>query len=334
MIILMKENSEKRHINNVLNFLKQKNVDVFCREDTGKSVILTKGNSYHIDTGMLRAMEGVLDVKRLSEPCHKVLRSEHPEDTVVRVGKAAAGGGSFMFIAGPCTIESEKQLNEVADEITDITDVLRGGAFKPRTSPYTFQGLGEEAIGYLTDLKESTGIPVVTEIMDTSQLDLFENVDMIQIGAKNMQNYELLKAVGRCDKPVLLKRGSTNTIQELLLSAEYIASEGNDQIILCERGIRSFETSTRCTLDISAVPVLKSKTHLPVIVDPSHATGNSKMVRPMALAAAVAGADGIMIEVHNRPWEALCDGVQSMTPDEYRKLVRAVKEILPYRYRY
>ncbi|MDD3921315.1 MAG: 3-deoxy-7-phosphoheptulonate synthase, partial [Eubacteriales bacterium] len=258
-------------------------------------------------------------------------RAFHPEDTVVEVRGAKVGGGNFLYIAGPCSIESEAQICEVAKLVKKSgAGMLRGGAFKPRTSPYAFQGLHEKGLEFLLEARNATGLPVVTEIMDLSQLPLFDDVDVIQVGARNMQNFEMLRALGKIRKPILLKRGLSSTIDELLMSAEYILSGGNEQVILCERGIRTFSQETRNTLDLSAVPVLKKATHLPVIVDPSHATGKSELVLPMALAAAAAGADGLMIEVHNDPNHALCDGRQSLKPEDFDNLVKAVEHIRPY----
>jgi len=238
------------------------------------------------------------------------------------------GGGHFAMIAGPCSVESEEQIIEVAQAVkAGGADILRGGAFKPRTSPYAFQGLKGKGLRLLLEAKKATGLPIITEIMNIRALDMFADVDIIQVGARNMQNFDLLQELGKTDKPILLKRGLANTLQELLMSAEYIMSEGNEKVILCERGIRSFETYTRNTLDLSAVPVLHELTHLPVVVDPSHATGKSKLVAPMAAAAAAAGADGIMIEVHNNPACALCDGAQSLTPVQFAEVNRSVQRI-------
>ena len=265
-----------------------------------------------------------------------VSRKAHPGGSVVRIRENIAfGGGSFQLIAGPCSVESEQQICEIARKVKRSgASLLRGGAFKPRTSPYTFQGLHEDGLRMLIEAKQLTGMPIVSEIMDLSQLPLFENVDVIQVGARSMQNFTLLKELGHTGKPVLLKRGLANTVEELLMSAEYIAAEGNENIILCERGIRTFETHLRNTLDLSAIPLIKRLSHLPVIVDPSHATGIASYVKPMALAAAAAGADGIMIEVHNDPAHALCDGEQSLTPEEFHDLADAVRAILPFAQKY
>jgi 3-deoxy-7-phosphoheptulonate synthase len=277
---------------------------------------------------LLGSLEMVESVKRVSEPYKQANRKFHPQDTVVEVGNVKIGGGHFAMIAGPCSVESEDQIIEVATAVkASGADILRGGAFKPRTSPYAFQGMKEQGIQLLLKAKEATGLPLITEIMNISTLELFENIDIIQVGARNMQNFDLLKELGKTRKPILLKRGLANTLQELLMSAEYIMSEGNENVILCERGIRTFETATRNTLDLSAVAVLHEMTHLPVIVDPSHATGKVKLVPPMAAAAAACGADGIMVEVHNDPTCALCDGAQSLTPQQFTALSNNVQKI-------
>ena len=285
-----------------------------------------------MDIDLLKSLEMVDTVKRVSEPFKQANRKFHPMDTIIEVGNARIGGGYFAMIAGPCSVESEAQIVEVAQAVkASGANLLRGGAFKPRTSPYAFQGMGAEGIRLLLKAKEATGLPIVTEIMNISTLDLFADVDVIQVGARNMQNFDLLKELGKTKKPILLKRGLANTIQELLMSAEYIMSEGNEKVILCERGIRTFETATRNTLDLSAVAVLHNLTHLPVVVDPSHATGKAELVPPMAMAAAAAGADGIMVEVHNNPAAALCDGAQSLTPaqfDELNRRVQRLREVL------
>jgi 3-deoxy-7-phosphoheptulonate synthase len=279
---------------------------------------------------LIRGLEFVDGVTRISEPFKKANRKFHPEDTVVQVrGTAAAfGGGAFSLIAGPCSVESEAQVETIARAVLKSgAAVLRGGAFKPRTSPYDFQGLHEEGIRILSEIKKLTGLPIITEIMDIAHLPLFDDVDIIQVGARNMQNFELLKELGRIDKPILLKRGLANNIKELLMSAEYIMAGGNEQVILCERGVRTFETYTRNTLDLSAVAVLHELSHLPVVVDPSHATGAARYVKPMALAAAACGADGLMIEVHNDPQHALCDGPQSLTPEQFDDVAKAVRKV-------
>ena len=277
---------------------------------------------------LIGSLDIVESVKRVSEPFKQCSRKFHPDDTVVTVGDVSIGGGHFAIIAGPCSVESREQVTEIAKAVKSSgAALLRGGAFKPRTSPYDFQGLKADGIELLLEAKRETGMPIVTEIMNANHLPLFENVDIIQVGARNMQNFELLKELGRTKKPILLKRGLANTMKELLMSAEYIMAGGNDRIILCERGIRTFETYTRNTLDLSAVPVLHELTHLPVVVDPSHATGAARLVKPMAMAAAAAGADGLMIEVHNDPIHALCDGAQSLTPEQFADVAARVRQI-------
>ena len=297
------------------------NLDVHVSDGEEVTVLGLIGDTSRVDMELLGSLEIVDSVKRVSEPYKQANRKFHPEDTVVQIGDARIGGGHFAMIAGPCSVESEEQIIQVAAAVKDAgAKILRGGAFKPRTSPYAFQGMRDEGIRLLLKAKEATGLPIITEIMNISTLDLFADVDIIQVGARNMQNFDLLKELGKTKKPILLKRGLANTLQELLMSAEYIMSEGNDQVILCERGIRTFETATRNTLDVSAVSVLHELSHLPVVVDPSHATGKSKLVPPMAAAAVAAGADGIMVEVHNNPSCALCDGAQSLTPFQFAQL--------------
>ncbi|MEG2314784.1 MAG: 3-deoxy-7-phosphoheptulonate synthase, partial [Clostridia bacterium] len=289
------------------------------------------GDTSVVDIDLLRALDIVEDVKRVQEPYKNANRKFHEADTVISVGSTQVGGDVFGVIAGPCSIESEEQVCLIATAVkASGATMLRGGAFKPRTSPYAFQGLRGHGLELLLIAKRLTGLPVVTEIMDLSQLSLFDEVDVIQVGARNMQNFELLKELGRTNKPILLKRGLANTLEELLMSAEYVMAGGNSRVILCERGIRTFETATRNTLDLSAIPMLKKMSHLPVIVDPSHATGIAALVKPMALAATVAGADGLMIEVHNDPKRALCDGAQSLTPDAFRDLMACVRAVLPH----
>jgi 3-deoxy-7-phosphoheptulonate synthase len=278
---------------------------------------------------LISGLNIVSNVARISEPYKNANRKFHPEDTVIDICGNKIGGGNFQFIAGPCSVESPEQICSIANDIKKAgANLLRGGAFKPRTSPYAFQGMRAEGLELLRQARAETGAPIVTEIMDLSHLPLFEDVDVIQVGARNMQNFELLKELGRTNKPILLKRGLANTLKELLMSAEYIMAGGNENIILCERGIRTFETYTRNTLDLSAVPMLRELTHLPIIIDPSHATGVARLVKPMALAAAACGADGLMIEVHNDPVHALCDGAQSLTPDAFADVTRSVKKVL------
>ncbi|MCR4616345.1 MAG: 3-deoxy-7-phosphoheptulonate synthase [Clostridiales bacterium] len=328
MIVLLKENYKEEQLENLRAWLKSMSVDVKMSKGSHQTILGLVGDTSQVDSELILALDFVEDVKRVQEPYKKANRKFHPEDTVIDVNGVKVGGGNFSIIAGPCSVESEQQLCTIAESVKKSgATMLRGGAFKPRTSPYAFQGMRGEGIKLLLKAKELTGLPIVTEIMDLSQLDLFDDVDVIQVGARNMQNFELLKALGKTDKPILLKRGLSATIQEWLMSAEYIMSGGNDKIILCERGIRTFETATRNTLDLSAVPVIKSLSHLPVIVDPSHATGFSRYVRPMAVAAAAVGADGLIIEVHNDPPHALCDGAQSLTPKDFDELVKDVMDI-------
>ena len=330
MIVVLKNNTDKASYDTLVKWLTAKGVEVHEIEGSMHTVLGLVGDTSGIDIELVRSMEMVDDVKRVQEPYKQAGRKFHPDDTIVSTGDTHIGGGDLHIIAGPCSIESEEQICTVAKAVKAAgATLLRGGAFKPRTSPYTFQGLRRHGIDLLVTAKKETGLPIVTEIMEISQLDCFDEVDVIQVGARNMQNFELLKELGHVNKPILLKRGLANTLQELLMSAEYIMSGGNGQIILCERGIRTFETATRNTLDISAIPLLHEMSHLPVIVDPSHATGIAKLVKPMSLAAAAAGADGLIIEVHNDPAHALCDGAQSLTPDQFSDLVSAVDAVRP-----
>jgi 3-deoxy-7-phosphoheptulonate synthase len=303
-------------------------LDVHISEGAEVTVLGLIGDTSGIDMDLLKSLEMVESVKRVSEPYKQANRKFHPNDTVVEIGDVKIGGGHFAMIAGPCSVEHEEQIIGVAQAVKAAgANILRGGAFKPRTSPYAFQGLGSEGLELLRAARKATGLPICTELMDLRHLDEFHDIDMIQIGARNMQNFDLLKEVGKTDKPILLKRGLSSTIQEWLMSAEYIMSEGNEKIILCERGIRTYETATRNTLDLSCVPILHELTHLPVVVDPSHATGKAKLVAPMAVAATAAGADGLMIEVHNDPAHALCDGAQSLTPEQFAALAQKVGTI-------
>ena len=277
------------------------------------------GDTTQVDIEYIEAQDIVESVKRVQEPYKKANRKFHPENTTVRISDTVTiGDGSLHIMAGPCSVESEEQIVGIAKSVQQSgATLLRGGAFKPRTSPYAFQGLGKQGLEFLSAAKKETGLPIVTEIMRVSHIDMFENVDVIQVGARNMQNFELLKELGKTDKPILLKRGLSATIEEWLMSAEYIMAGGNDKVMLCERGIRTYETFTRNTLDISAIPVIKRLSHLPVIVDPSHAAGKSWLVEPLAMAAVAAGADGLIIEVHNDPPHALSDGAQSLTPQQF-----------------
>lgn len=328
MIAILKSDTTPRQRQHLVAWLKAMNLDVHISEGAEVTVLGLIGDTSRIDMDLLKSLEMVETVKRISEPYKQANRKFHPEDTVVEAGGVKIGGGHFAMIAGPCSVESEEQIIEVAQAVkASGANILRGGAFKPRTSPYAFQGMKAKGIHLLQKAREATGLPIVTEIMNISTLDLFADVDIIQVGARNMQNFDLLKELGKTNKPILLKRGLANTLQELLMSAEYIMSEGNEQVILCERGIRTFETATRNTLDLSAVSVLHSMTHLPVVVDPSHATGKANLVAPMAYAAAACGADAIMIEVHNNPSCALCDGPQSLTPTQFDALNKQVQRI-------
>ena len=331
MIVILKKNPEEKQLNNLMAWLKSLGIAIHPSEGATHLVLGLVGDTSMVDIDLLRALDIVEDVKRVQEPYKNANRKFHEEDSVIPVGNTQVGGGVFSVIAGPCSIESEEQVCLIAAAVkASGATMLRGGAFKPRTSPYAFQGLRGHGLELLLEAKRLTGLPVVTEIMDLSQLPLFDEVDVIQVGARNMQNFELLKELGHTGKPILIKRGLANTLQELLMSAEYVMAGGNEKVILCERGIRTFETATRNTLDLSAVPMLKKLTHLPVIVDPSHATGISWMVKPMALAAAAAGADGLMIEVHNDPKRALCDGAQSLTPEAFRDVMEGVRAVLPH----
>ena len=332
MIAVLKRGTTPEQKEHLINWLKHMNLDVHISDGEEITVLGLVGDTSRVDMDLLNSLEIVDSVKRVSEPFKQANRKFHPNDSIISVGDAKIGGGYFAMIAGPCSVETREQIVDVANSVKSAgADILRGGAFKPRTSPYAFQGLKDEGIRLLLEAKKATGLPIITEIMNGRSLDLFEDVDIIQVGARNMQNFDLLQELGKTSKPILLKRGLANTLQELLMSAEYIMSEGNENIILCERGIRTYETYTRNTLDLSAVPVLHALTHLPVVVDPSHATGKSALVPSMAIAAAACGADGIMIEVHNDPAHALCDGAQSLTPDQFMDLnmrIRKVREAI------
>ena len=328
MIAILKQGTTPDQTHNLVQWLKNMNLDVHISEGQEITVLGLIGDTSRVDMDLLRSLEIIESVKRISEPFKQANRKFHPNDTIIEIGNIRIGGGYFAMIAGPCSVESEEQIIEVATAVkASGAHILRGGAFKPRTSPYAFQGMKGEGIKLLLEAKKVTGMPIITEIMNIRDLPLFDEVDIIQVGARNMQNFDLLKELGKTNKPVLLKRGLANTLQELLMSAEYIMSEGNEQVILCERGIRTFETYTRNTLDVSAVCAIHELSHLPVVVDPSHATGKAKMVAPMALAATVAGADGIMVEVHNNPACALCDGPQSITPAQFDELNRSILKV-------
>ena len=329
MIIALKRDIRQEEKEHLISWLESYGVRTHVSEGEYQTVIGLVGDTTRIDTDLISGLDIVQSVTRISEPFKKANRKFHPDDTVVQVtDQVAFGGGNFQIIAGPCSVETEDQVETIAKAVKQSgAGMLRGGAFKPRTSPYDFQGLHGEGIRILLEVKKRTGVPIITEIMDIGHLPLFEQVDVIQVGARNMQNFELLKELGRIRKPVLLKRGLANNIKELLMSAEYIMAGGNEQIILCERGVRTFETYTRNTLDLSAVAVLHELSHLPVVVDPSHATGAARYVKPMAMAAAACGADGLMIEVHNDPKHALCDGPQSLTPEQFDDVAKAVMKI-------
>ena len=332
MILVLKPGTSDEQRENLTNWLKTQNVDVHTSVGVYQTVLGLVGDIKKIDADLLEGLDIVDAVKRVSEPFKEANRKFHPDDSVIDIAGRKIGGGNFQIIAGPCSVESEEQICAIAEDVKAAgAGLLRGGAFKPRTSPYDFQGLRAEGLELLSKAKKQTGLPIVTEIMSADHLPLFEDVDVIQVGARNMQNFELLKELGKCGKPILLKRGLANSIKELLTSAEYIMAGGNEDIILCERGIRTYEGYTRNTLDLSAVPVIHNLSHLPIIIDPSHATGHANLVPSMALAAAAAGADGLIIEVHNDPIHALCDGAQSLTPAQFAELskkITAVREAL------
>lgn len=332
MIAVIKKNATKEQIEHLTHWLMEQGVEVHPSYGVDYTVLGLVGDTSKIDMELLDSLAIVDTVKRVSDPFKQCNRKFHPEDTVIDIGGVKIGGGHFAIIAGPCSVESHDQIIKVAEEVKAAgATLLRGGAFKPRTSPYDFQGLKADGIELLLEAKKATGMPIVTEIMNANHLDLFDEVDVIQVGARNMQNFDLLKELGKTKKPILLKRGLANTLKEFLMSAEYIMSEGNGNIMLCERGIRTYETYTRNTMDISCIPLLHELSHLPVVADPSHATGKARLVEPMAMAATAAGADGLMIEVHNDPAHALCDGAQSLTPAEFAHLsdkIHKVREIL------
>ena len=326
MVIILKNSATESQIKELVEWLHTFDVKTNIINGVHQRIIGLVGDTTGIDLESVQAKEMVDEVQRVQEPYKKANRRFHPDDTVVEVMGRKIGGGTLNVIAGPCSVESEKQIIETAIAVKKAgATMLRGGAYKPRTSPYSFQGLGEEGLRNLIKAREETGLPIVTEIMSLAHLDQFADIDVLQVGARNMQNFELLKAIGKTDKPVLLKRGLSNTLEELLMSAEYIMSGGNKNIILCERGIRTFEPMTRNTLDISAVPLLKKKSHLPVTVDPSHATGITGLIEPMSLAAVVSGADALEIEVHLDPKNAWSDGAQCLTPKQFEGVMEKVK---------
>ena len=328
MIVIVKDSARPEQIEKLKENFESMGLQVHFSKGMNTTLLGLVGDTTSVDIGKIASLDIVEEVKRIQEPYKKANRKFHPEDSVVDVNGVKIGGGSFQVIAGPCSVETPEQICLVAEEVKKAgAGLLRGGAFKPRTSPYSFQCLHGDGIKLLLEAKKQTGLPIVTEIMNYDDIDLFEEVDVIQVGARNMQNFELLKQLGKLNKPILLKRGLANTIEEWLMSAEYIMAGGNEKVILCERGIRTFETKTRNTLDLSAVPMIKKLSHLPVIIDPSHATGLPWMVEPMTLAAIAAGADGVMIEVHNDPPKALCDGAQSLRPDQFAELMQKVKKL-------
>lgn len=329
MIAVLKANATYEQKEHLISWLKAQGLDVHISEGDEYTVLGLVGDTSKVDMDLLGSLAMVESVKRVSDPWKKVNRKFHPENSVIDVGGGVKiGGGHFAMIAGPCSVENHDQIIAVAEAVkASGANILRGGAFKPRTSPYDFQGLKAEGLKLLLEAKKVTGMPIISELMSTEHLDLFADVDIIQIGARNMQNFELLKEIGHSRKPILLKRGLANTIKEMLMSAEYIMAGGNENVILCERGIRTYETQTRNTLDLSAVPVLHELSHLPVVVDPSHATGHAKLVPSMSMAAAACGADGLMIEVHNDPPHALCDGAQSLTPEQFDDVAHRVFRI-------
>ena len=335
MIIVLKPRTTKDDVSRVENMVKKRGLNTHVVQGEEMTVIGCIGDTAKVDSKLFEIDSAVDKVMHVQEPYKLANRAFHPEDSIIDVSGVKVGGDNLAMIAGPCSVESYEQVLEIAQAAkASGANLLRGGAFKPRTSPYAFQGLKGEGIELLEEAKAKTGLPIVSEIMNISHLPMFESVDVIQVGARNMQNFDLLRELGTINKPILLKRGLANTIEEWLMSAEYIMAGGNENVILCERGIRTFETKTRNTLDLSAIPVLKKLTHLPVIVDPSHALGHSNMVKPMAMAATAAGADGLMIEVHNDPARALCDGAQSLTPEAFDDVAKAVFQIRPFACKY
>ena len=323
MIVILKHGHDSDQLESLIAWLREKDITVHTSIGEAHTILGLVGDTSKLDIDLIAALDIVEDVKRVQEPYKNANRKFHPEDTVVQAGRAQIGGGGLTIMAGPCSVESEEQVVAIAKAVkASGATMLRGGAFKPRTSPYAFQGLGETGLEYLKAARAETGLPIVTELMDVTHLPLFKDVDVIQIGARNMQNFDLLKAVGHQDKPVMIKRGMSATYEEWLMSAEYVMAGGNEQVILCERGVRTFESYTRNTLDLAAIPVLRKLTHLPIIVDPSHATGKYWLVDPLAMAAVAAGADGLQIEVHNDPAHALCDGPQSLKPEAFDPLAK------------
>ena len=328
MVVVLKHGVAKESRAQLISCLKNLGLTIHVSEGNYQTILGLVGDTTRVDMDLVSSLDIVDSVKRVTEPFKCCNRKYHPDDTVVQVGDVKIGGGNFCMIAGPCSVETEEQIVAVAKAVkASGANMLRGGAFKPRTSPYDFAGLKAEGLELLKIARQETGLPIVTEIMSITDLPLFDDVDVLQVGARNMQNFDLLRELGKTNKPILLKRGLANTLKELLMSAEYIMASGNEQVILCERGIRTFDDYTRNTLDLAAVPMLHELSHLPVIVDPSHATGINRLVPPMALAATAGGADGLIIEVHNDPIHALCDGAQSLRPEQYDELAKKVAEI-------
>ena len=328
MIVVLKQNPNREQLESLIAWLQEKGIIIHTSIGEANTILGLVGDTSQLDIDLIAALDIVEDVKRVQEPYKNANRKFHPEDTVVQVGNTQIGGGNLTLMAGPCSVESEEQVVAIAKAVkASGATMLRGGAFKPRTSPYSFQGLGATGLEYLKVARQETGLPIVTELMDLSQLPLFKDVDVIQIGARNMQNFDLLKAVGHQDKPVMIKRGMSATYEEWLMSAEYVMAGGNENVILCERGIRTFESYTRNTLDLACIPVLRKLTHLPIIIDPSHATGKSWLVDPLAMGAVATGADGLLIEVHNDPAHALCDGPQSLKPEVFDGLAKKLLKL-------
>ena len=331
MIIVLKKDADRKQVESLMGWLKERHITPHVSAGEHETLIGCIGDVAKMDIGLVQALSVVESVQRIQEPYKAANRKFHPEDSVVDCSGVKVGGGNFQVIAGPCSVESEEQMVGIAKAVKAAgATMLRGGAFKPRTSPYSFQGLGKRGLEILLEAKKATGLPIVTELMSIDQLPLFNDVDVIQIGARNMQNFDLLKEVGaQTQKPVLLKRGMSATLQELLMSAEYVMASGNPNVMLCERGIRTFETATRNTIDLTVIPVLKRLSHLPVVIDPSHSTGYAHLVEPCAMGATAMGADALIIEVHNDPPHALCDGVQSQTPEMFADTMKRVNALRP-----
>ena len=328
MVVVLKHGVAKESRDQLISWLKNLGLNIHVSEGNYQTILGLVGDTTRVDMDLVSSLDIVDSVKRVTEPFKCCNRKYHPDDTVVQVGDVKIGGGNFCMIAGPCSVETEGQIVAVAKAVkASGANMLRGGAFKPRTSPYDFAGLKAEGLELLKIARQETGLPIVTEIMSITDLPLFDDVDVLQVGARNMQNFDLLRELGKTKKPILLKRGIAATMKELLMSAEYIMASGNEQVILCERGIRTFDDYTRNTLDLAAVPMLHELSHLPVIVDPSHATGINRLVPPMALAATAGGADGLIIEVHNDPIHALCDGAQSLTPAQFAELSGKIMKV-------